>query len=251
MTSHLILFLALGPLLIRLRAQQTKMEGLLAFGTPLLMLEKQHGFIGINLYASWFVPLTNTKKDAIATQRAYDFYIGWFVEPLLFGDYPNTMKENAGSRIPAFTSDESKQVKGSFDFLGVNHYYSSYIKDNSSSLKMDQRDYGGDMAVEQIFMHDHPQHSPSPPNAEMPTFEFPNKPEGLQGVLEYFKQAYGNPPIYIHENGLSLSLSLSRLYLLAGCGIIFLVNLNTACLARSTYTTHCIIERHFEGGIYA
>ncbi|CAO2162007.1 unnamed protein product [Urochloa humidicola] len=26
-------------------------------------------------------------------------------------------------------------------------------------------------------------------------------PYGLQGVLEYFKQSYGNPPIYIHENG--------------------------------------------------
>ncbi|MEX6631863.1 family 1 glycosylhydrolase, partial [Providencia rettgeri] len=24
---------------------------------------------------------------------------------------------------------------------------------------------------------------------------------GLQGVLEYFKQSYGNPPMYIHENG--------------------------------------------------
>jgi beta-glucosidase/6-phospho-beta-glucosidase/beta-galactosidase len=24
---------------------------------------------------------------------------------------------------------------------------------------------------------------------------------GLQGVLEYLKQYYGNPPIYIHENG--------------------------------------------------
>ena len=31
----------------------------------------------------------------------------------------------------------------------------------------------------------------------------------LQAVLEFFKQVYGNPPIYIYENGLSLSLSLS------------------------------------------
>lgn len=32
--------------------------------------------------------------------------------------------------------------------------------------------------------------------------QFPIRPWGLQGVLEYFKQVYGNPPIYIHENGL-------------------------------------------------
>jgi beta-glucosidase len=32
--------------------------------------------------------------------------------------------------------------------------------------------------------------------------QIPIKPSGLLGVLEYFKQFYGNPPIYIHENGL-------------------------------------------------
>jgi beta-glucosidase len=26
-------------------------------------------------------------------------------------------------------------------------------------------------------------------------------PYGIQGALEYFKQSYGNPPLYIHENG--------------------------------------------------
>ncbi|KAK9281307.1 hypothetical protein L1049_004205 [Liquidambar formosana] len=152
--------------------------------------DKQHGFIGLNLYAFGMVPLTNTTEDVIATQRAKDFFIGWFMEPLLFGDYPNIMKKNAGSRIPAFTSDESKMVKGSFDFLGLNHYNTLNIKDNPSSLKMDHRDLAGDMAAELIFMQDDPS-----------AFEFPSRPEGLQGVLEYFKQAYGNPPIYIHENG--------------------------------------------------
>lgn len=33
-------------------------------------------------------------------------------------------------------------------------------------------------------------------------------PYGLVGVLEYIKQHYGNPAIYIHENG-DLSLSLT------------------------------------------
>ncbi|KAK9281422.1 hypothetical protein L1049_004324 [Liquidambar formosana] len=152
--------------------------------------DKQHGFIGLNVFAYWFIPLTNTTEDAIATQRANDFFVGWFVEPLLFGDYPATMKKNAGSRIPTFTSYESKQVKGSFDFLGLNHYNTLYIKDNPSSLKMDPRDLVKDMAAELIFVQEDP-----------PAFEFPSKPEGLRGVLEYFKQAYGNPPVYIHENG--------------------------------------------------
>ncbi|XVE73320.1 hypothetical protein DITRI_Ditri11bG0108200 [Diplodiscus trichospermus] len=31
--------------------------------------------------------------------------------------------------------------------------------------------------------------------------EFPLSPWGLQAVLEYIKQVYGNPPLYIVENG--------------------------------------------------
>ena len=34
-------------------------------------------------------------------------------------------------------------------------------------------------------------------------------PWALEGVLEYLKQVYGNPPVFVYENGLSLSLSLS------------------------------------------
>ena len=45
--------------------------------TNVLLQNKQHGFIGINVFAMWFVPLTNTTEDIIATQRAQDFYLGW------------------------------------------------------------------------------------------------------------------------------------------------------------------------------
>jgi beta-glucosidase len=53
------------------------MSTVLAFRTHILMQEKQHGFIGLSIYGWWFVPLTDTKEDAIATQRAFEFFIGW------------------------------------------------------------------------------------------------------------------------------------------------------------------------------
>ncbi|KAJ9696511.1 hypothetical protein PVL29_008634 [Vitis rotundifolia] len=151
---------------------------------------KQHGFIGINVFAMWFVPLTNTTEDIIATQRAQDFYLGWIVGALVFGDYPEIVKKRAGTRIPAFTIQESKQVKGSFDFIGINHYFTTYIKNNREMLKMDQRDFSADVAADMIPIQDD-----SPPD------QFSVLPWGLQQLLEYFKQVYGNPPIYIHENG--------------------------------------------------
>lgn len=62
------------------------------------------------------------------------------------------MKKNAGSRIPAFTSPESEMIKGSFDFLGMNYYNTMYIKDKSSNLKLENRDYFADGGLEMIRM---------------------------------------------------------------------------------------------------
>ncbi|RVX20480.1 putative beta-glucosidase 23 [Vitis vinifera] len=66
--------------------------------TNVLLQNKQHGFIGINVFAMWFVPLTNTTEDIIATQRAQDFYLGWIVGALVFGDYPEIVKKRAGNK---------------------------------------------------------------------------------------------------------------------------------------------------------
>ncbi|KAI3732466.1 hypothetical protein L1987_63671 [Smallanthus sonchifolius] len=107
----------------------------------------QHGFVGINLFAYWYEPYTNTIEDVKATQRAHEFYVGWFLNPLVNGDYPELMKKNAGDRIPNFTKTESTRIKGSFDFLGINHYSTLSVKDNPSSLEMEIRDFSADMAA--------------------------------------------------------------------------------------------------------
>ena len=70
----------------------------------------------------------------------------------MFGDYPETMKKNAGTRLPAFTALESKQVKGSFDFIGINHYFMTYVKDNPEKPKIDQKDFQSDVGIDMICM---------------------------------------------------------------------------------------------------
>lgn len=62
------------------------------------------------------------------------------------------MKENAGLRLPDLSKPESELVEGSFDFIGVIHYYVCYVKENSSTLKSQNRDLVADMAVELICM---------------------------------------------------------------------------------------------------
>ncbi|ESW16310.1 hypothetical protein PHAVU_007G145900 [Phaseolus vulgaris] len=150
---------------------------------------KQHGYVGISVYSFGFFPQTNTEKDRVATKRVRDFMVGWVMEPLQYGDYPISMKTNAGIRIPAFTTRESEQVKGSSDFIGVIHYTNANITDNPDALKNQLRDFSADMAANMsgidLFGND----------------EYPVTPWGLREELNKFKLLYGNPPIFIHENG--------------------------------------------------
>ncbi|XP_059066746.1 beta-glucosidase 31 isoform X2 [Cryptomeria japonica] len=110
---------------------------------------KQKGFISLVILVMWYVPLTNSSKDIAATQRTLDFHNGWFIDPLFFGDYPSSMKKNVGSRLPNFTKEQSKKLKGSFDFVGLNHYGTSYVSDSSSQWIAAERDYMRDSSSKQ------------------------------------------------------------------------------------------------------
>ena len=48
------------------------------------------------------------------------------MDPLTSGDYPSSMRSLVGSRLPKFTKEQAKLVKGSFDFIGLNYYTSNY-----------------------------------------------------------------------------------------------------------------------------
>ena len=51
---------------------------------------------------------------------------GRFMDPLTNGDYPHSMRSLVGDRLPKFTKEQSKLLKGSLDFLGLNYYTTNY-----------------------------------------------------------------------------------------------------------------------------
>ncbi|OAY67465.1 Beta-glucosidase 22 [Ananas comosus] len=131
---------------------------------------------------------------AICMEQCDKVSIIRILNPLVFGDYPKVMKTNAGSRIPSFTKAQSKKLQGSFDFIGINHYTSVFVVDTSNGTGEGPRDFMADMFSALTVSR----------NATPGQFD-PNKrivdPDGLQHMLEYFKDVYGNPPVYIQENG--------------------------------------------------
>ena len=54
---------------------------------------------------------------------------GRFMDPITNGDYPRNMHDFVGGRLPEFTAEESKMLKGSYDFIGIN-YYTTYYAQN-------------------------------------------------------------------------------------------------------------------------
>ncbi|KAF5180437.1 Beta-glucosidase [Thalictrum thalictroides] len=169
--------------------------------------EKQKGNIGIALHSDWYMPYSSLQMDVDATQRVLDNSLGLYIDPIMFGDYPLSVKQLVRDRLPVFTEQESKDIKGSFDFIGMNYYVTAYVMDNSTAVPPPPTD------------------TPSqeePDNPEIPdTFAItttvkdgveigPSEggvgywrsyPRGVKLLLDYIKTKYNNPPVYITEIG--------------------------------------------------
>ncbi|XP_030953800.1 beta-glucosidase 12-like isoform X1 [Quercus lobata] len=155
----------------------------------------QKGVIGITLVSPWMVPYSNANGNQNAAQRALDFMLGWFLDPLANGDYPHSMRSLVKDRLPKFTKEQSKLVKGSFDFIGLNYYTAyyaayapqpngvkaSYATDSSANLTASRNGIliGAPAASSWLYVY----------------------PRGIRDLLLYTKRKYNNPLIYITENG--------------------------------------------------
>ena len=60
-----------------------------------------------------------------------------FMDPIFFGDYPASMRHYLGDRLPKFTLEQSALIKGSYDWIGFNHYSSLYASNTNISEQND------------------------------------------------------------------------------------------------------------------
>ncbi|KAI4324290.1 hypothetical protein L6164_023841 [Bauhinia variegata] len=154
----------------------------------------QRGVIGISLITDWFVPLTDKKEEKEAALRALDFMFGWYMTPLTSGEYPESMRTLVKNRLPKFTKEESRLLKGSFDFLGLN-YYSSHYASNAPNIST-RPYYETDSLVNVTNERDGMPIGPMAASELLYVY-----PRGLREILLYIKTKYNDPVIYITENG--------------------------------------------------
>ncbi|CAI9096457.1 OLC1v1032612C1 [Oldenlandia corymbosa var. corymbosa] len=160
--------------------------------------KEQKGEIGISCESIWTEPLSDTAKDQAAADRVLDFMFGWFLNPITYGQYPTVMLDrlsHLGRPLPPFSDDEQRDLKGSYDFLGLNYYTSNYVYDDEAvGLKNSfyTADSGGKCT---------PFRDGVPIGEQAGSRWLYVYPKGIRKLLVHIKDKYGDPVIYITENG--------------------------------------------------
>jgi len=151
--------------------------------------QAQGGKIGIVLNSDWSEPYTQSPADVAAAQRSLDFMLGWWADPIWFGDYPLSMKQRLGDLLPVLTPEQKSVIKGSYDFFALNHYTSRYVSEGPTTPENPQG----------ILIHDTDVNG-NPIGPVAASHWLLVVPWGFQKLLKYVYQRY-ETPILITENG--------------------------------------------------
>jgi beta-glucosidase len=168
------------------KAYQTAHHLLLSHGKT-VELFRQGGYkgqIGIVLNLDHYEPGSERESDRAACQRAYEENVSLFLDPLFLGRYPEMLFDWIGPHAPQVESGDLASINQPIDFLGVN-YYTTYV----ISYVLES----GLLKASRV-----PVSSPGWGHTAM---GWGIHPVGLTAVLLNVKEKYGNPTIYITENG--------------------------------------------------
>jgi len=108
------------------------------------------------------------------------------------------MKDAVGDRLPTFTPQQSAAVKGSHDFYGLNHYTTKYVMNSPVPPESDGWDDDQGTIVTPIGADG----KPIGPEADSSWLYV--VPYGMRYILNWIRNRYNSPPIYITENGVDV-----------------------------------------------
>ncbi|KAJ6706861.1 BETA-GLUCOSIDASE 45 [Salix viminalis] len=159
--------------------------------------KEQGGNIGIVLDCIWFEQISNSTADMLAADRAEDFFLNWFLDPIIFGNYPAEMSKILGSNLPRFSRNDKEKLKNGLDFIGINHYTSEYVQDCIFSVCEP-----GTGASWTEGLARRSQENDGVPIGKPTDVDWLHiYPQGMEKMVTYIKKRYNNTPMIITENG--------------------------------------------------
>ncbi|KAJ2940059.1 hypothetical protein O0L34_g14094 [Tuta absoluta] len=166
-----------------------------------------NGSVGISVSCTWFQPASDSQDDHQAAQDARMFDWGIYTHPIFStpGDWPVEVKRNVAhksaeqgfsrSRLPKLTATEVTLIKGSSDFFGMNTYTTKLAyRDPSLDGMYPVPSYMDDMSA--VLVKDHTW-------TQAQSTWLQDVPWGFHKLLKEVKKLYGNPVVYVTENGWS------------------------------------------------
>ena len=162
---------------------------------------KQNGKVGITINTAWYEPeIPHDHAYKVASETALQFDHGWFGYPIVYGHYPPRMRKLIDfkskqegrnvSRLPEFDNYWSQRVKGSFDFLGLNHYTTRLTFPEDSNEPCWEHDQNVGTKFDPAWI------SSGSSWLRM-------VPWGFRKILNWIKNTYDNPLVFVTENGWS------------------------------------------------
>ncbi|RLM65229.1 hypothetical protein C2845_PM16G13630 [Panicum miliaceum] len=134
-----------------------------------------------------------------------------FNEPWSFcttGRLPAKHENISWESVPQFTKEQSELVKGAFDFIGLNYYTTNYADNLPPSNGLNVT-YDTDARANLTGIRNGVPIGPQAASSWIFVY-----PQGFRELLLYVKENYGNPTVYITENGIdeanNQSLSLQE-----------------------------------------
>jgi beta-glucosidase len=143
--------------------------------------EGRHG-IGLVVNIEPKYPASQGADDLAATARADAYMNRQYLDPVFLGAYPAQMREIFGEAWPEWPAEDFALIREPIDFLGVNYYTRNVVRFDPASWPLRASPVRQEHAVYtetgwEVF------------------------PRGLFDTLVWVKDRYGNPPVYITENG--------------------------------------------------
>ncbi|MDT8715089.1 beta-glucosidase [Clostridium sp. 19966] len=141
------------------------------------------GKIGVTLNMNPSYAASDSSEDIEAASRFNMSHNRWFADPILKGSFPKELLSWYSGKVvlPVIKNEDLKIISEPIDFLGINNYFSSFIKNNPAAWPL--------------------QFSAVTTGKNKTEMGWEINPEGIHDLLVYLHKEYAGIDIIITENG--------------------------------------------------